>query len=128
MYSKAEIINALTEAEGYVAKAASIVGCCPSTVYDWRDRDDDVRNVWKSIREARHDNVEMKLHNAIELGNITAIIFYLKTQCKDRGYIERQEHTGKDGKDLNHTWEFITPESSEVEVERSVSKRTNGHK
>jgi hypothetical protein len=33
----------------------------------------------------------------IKAGNVTAIIFYLKTQAKDRGYVERQELTGADG-------------------------------
>ena len=33
-------------------------------------------------------------------GDTTMIIFYAKTQMKDRGYTERKEITGKDGEDL----------------------------
>ena len=33
-------------------------------------------------------------------GDTTMIIFYAKTQMKDRGYTERREITGKDGESL----------------------------
>ena len=36
--------------------------------------------------------VESSLMKAIEGGNVTAMIFYLKTQGKGRGYVERSEH------------------------------------
>jgi hypothetical protein len=37
------------------------------------------------------------LFKLIKEGNVAATIFYLKTQGKQRGYIERQEVTGADG-------------------------------
>ncbi len=37
------------------------------------------------------DFMESRLLKAIDKGNVTAIIFYLKTKGKDRGYIEPQE-------------------------------------
>ena len=86
-----QIIAALEESKGYVSKTASILGCTPRTVYNYRDKYATVADAWSSIRERRHDFVENKLHELISKGNITAIIFYLKTQAKSRGYIERQE-------------------------------------
>ena len=96
-YTAAQVIQALEDADGYVSKAASLLRCSPRTVYNYRDRFITVAEAWEAIRERRHDFVENALHKQIKDGNITAIIFYLKTQGKGRGYIERQEFTGKDG-------------------------------
>ena len=51
--------------------------------------------------------VEGQLLSQIRRGNITAIIFFLKTKAKHRGYVERHEYTGKDGKDIviNLSWD-----------------------
>ena len=46
------------------------------------------------LTEAREDTldfVESKLMKAIDDGNVTAMIFFLKTRGKSRGYSERSE-------------------------------------
>jgi hypothetical protein len=59
-----------------------------------------LRAVIKEVEESTLDLGESKLLQAMNKGNIAAIIFYLKTKGKARGYIERSEITGKDGHDL----------------------------
>ncbi len=105
-YTAAQVIKALEEAQGYVSKTASLLGCLPRTIYYYRDRFVSVAEAWQGIREKRTDFVENKLQQQIDSGNITAIIFYLKTQAKDRGYVERQEITGAEGGklDINISW------------------------
>ncbi len=58
-------------------------------------------------RESSIDLAESKLIEAIKAGNLTAIIFFLKTQGKSRGYSERSEfgHT-TDGKPLRCTFKI----------------------
>ncbi len=99
-YTAAQVIEALEEAQGYVSKAAYILGCTSQTVYNYRNRFPTVADAWQGIREKRTDFVENKLQEQIDKGNVTAIIFYLKTQAKDRGYVERQEITGAEGETL----------------------------
>ena len=90
-YTAKQVIDALQEAKGYVSKAAGILQCDPRTVYNYRDEYSTVADAWDAIREARHDSVESALAGRISAGDTTAIIFYLKTQCKRRGYSERNE-------------------------------------
>lgn len=86
-----EVIDALIEKEGFVGNAAILLGCSPSTLYNYRDRYPSVAETLEAIREKRHDKVEGKLMELIEQGNVTAILFYLKCQCKNRGYVERTD-------------------------------------
>ena len=94
-----EVIEAIKEARGFVTVAASKLGCSRTTMYVYLKKYATAATALEDEREKRHDFVESKLMSAINGDNITAIIFYLKTQCKDRGYVERyqQEVTGRDG-------------------------------
>lgn len=38
------------------------------------------------------DTAESVLYRKVEEGSTSELLFYLKTQCRDRGYIERQSH------------------------------------
>ena len=94
-----EVIEAIKDARGFITVAASKLGCSRTTMYVYLKKFATAQTALEDEREKRHDFVESKLMNAINSDNITAIIFYLKTQCKERGYVERyqQEITGKDG-------------------------------
>jgi len=96
-YTIADVIDALEQTQGYVSKAADFLGCTTKTIYNYRDRHEDVAQAWIDIKERRHDFVEDRLLQRIKSEDTTAIIFYLKTQAKQRGYIERQEveHSGQ---------------------------------
>jgi transcriptional antiterminator len=91
-YTAQEMIDAITEARGFVTAAADKLGCSRRTVYRYI-------NNYATV-------AENKLMSAINDGNVTAIIFYLKTQCKTRGYVERyqQEITGADGGPVVIRW------------------------
>ena len=94
------MVTAIEMAKGYVSKACEILKCSRQTWYRYEKKFPTVRQKVEEIREKRHDFVENKLMTQIENDNITAIIFYLKTQCKERGYVERQEIVGKDSGEL----------------------------
>jgi hypothetical protein len=87
----------LTEAKGFVSVAARRLNCAPNTIRNYINRYSTVKQVCIDAREDMKDFAESKLFSEIKDGNITAIIFFLKTQAKDRGYIERSEVTGADG-------------------------------
>lgn len=96
-YAPQEVADAIIDAGGFVTKAARALGCSPVTVYSYINRHAKCREAVQEARERMLDAAESKLCQQILAGNMTAIIFYLKTQGKGRGYIERQEVTGTDG-------------------------------
>ncbi|MBR4499246.1 MAG: hypothetical protein IKP11_01755 [Paludibacteraceae bacterium] len=65
------------------------------TFYYWRENDKDFDAACKDIEEALVDFAESMLIEKINGKDLTAIIFYLKTKGKDRGYVERTEQDVK---------------------------------
>ena len=69
---------------------ADRVGCSIPTVYAWKDREEEIAEAIKREKIKQVDFAEGKLQSLIKQENPTAIIFYLKTQGKDRGYYEHR--------------------------------------
>jgi hypothetical protein len=98
--SAADAISAIKGSRGFVSVIASRLGVTRQTVYNLRDRYPTVAEALQDERESNKDWAESKLFKRMDKDDTTAIIFYLKTQAKDRGYIERQEIGGLDGKEI----------------------------
>lgn len=85
----------LTQPGGTFAAACKSVNVPFSTAYDWRTQDAEFDKAVKAARDASDemggDLAESKLMKAINNEELTAILFYLKTKHKKRGYVERQE-------------------------------------
>ena len=90
-FTEARMGQALTEAYGVIETAARRLSCSRKTVYEYLKRYPALDEVLSEARESALDFAESKLMAAIEDGNLTAIIFFLKTRGKSRGYSERTE-------------------------------------
>lgn len=90
-YTATEVIEATRGSKGYVSVIASRLGCSRMHVYRLMEKYPTVKEALENEREGNKDFVEGKLMQQIDSGNITAIIFYLKCQAKERGYVEKQE-------------------------------------
>jgi hypothetical protein len=99
-YTVDQVIAALKAAGGIKLGAAMKLRCSPTTVQNYIDRHPEIGDAIVEIKQNTLDLAETKLVEQIGKGNMTAIIFYLKTQGKERGYIERVENTGANGKPL----------------------------
>lgn len=89
----AQMIKAIRHAEGILRTAAENLGCTRQTVYSRVQRSEKVAAALKEAREATIDTAESKLLEQVRKGDVRAIKFYLSCQGKDRGYVERSEHT-----------------------------------
>lgn len=97
LYSNEQIIAALKATNGLVLLAAERLGADPDTIYTRAKSSQAIAKVIRYQRAQLVDLSELKLRSAILNGQPWAVSLVLKTLGKDRGYVERQELTGKDG-------------------------------
>jgi hypothetical protein len=100
--NKKEILESLESHKGIVTTACKSIGLARSTYYSWLENDPAFKIAVDEIQEVAIDFVESKLMEKINgvstftaQGDIyelppsdTAIIFFLKTKGKSRGYQE----------------------------------------
>ena len=91
-----EVENALRNTKGMVSVAAKSLGITRQALYNRINKSTALQELIADEREAMTDTAELALHRAIVGGEAWAVCFYLKTQGKSRGYVERQEITGAD--------------------------------
>ena len=96
-YTPREIIDALEVSRGLIAPAARNLGCSRDTIRKYLAEYPEVAKAKADMREAVTDSAESSLYRAIEDREAWAVCFYLKTQAKDRGYVERAELSGANG-------------------------------
>ncbi len=104
-FTAPQIIDALREKHGNLSAAARFLGCDRHTVARYINLYPSVKSVADEERETLIDFAENQLFKQVQDGNITAIIFTLKTIGKHRGYVERQEVTGADGGAIVVNWD-----------------------
>jgi len=90
-YTAEQIIEAIHASHGNLASAARRLKCGRSTVYRYLDNHPTIKAAYEEERETLIDFTEDQLFKQVQAGNITAIIFTLKTIGKHRGYIERSD-------------------------------------
>jgi len=121
----ARIIKAIKESNGLMTVAAAKSGIGYRTICRYVAEFPSVKEVAQEAHERMLDFAESKLYERIKGGDNACIIFYLKTQGKARGYIERQEITGTEGNALvPHALNLIFPEGTEIKPGRMSG---NGH-
>ena len=87
-----DLQKAIIGKRGNLTAVAKVFKVTRNTIYS-RIKDNPI--LIDTVIESREiclDEAEQSLQDKIKEGDLTAIIFYLKTQGKRRGYIERQEN------------------------------------
>jgi len=94
-----QVIAAIEDSQGNLTHAAKRIGCSRPTLYSFIASHPTCQAAVKSAREKMIDSVESVLYSKALDGEAWAVCFFLKTQAKHRGYVERSEHrlAGEDG-------------------------------
>lgn len=98
-YTKSKIEETLIAVSGNVSAAARSLGMQRHNLHKIICKSEQLKRVVHDARQSMCDNAESALNRAVINGEAWAVCFTLKTQAKDRGYVERtqQEITGRDG-------------------------------
>ena len=85
------MIEALEKSLGVVSQACQSIGISRQTHYRWIEEDPEYKFQVESIDDVCIDFAENQLFKKMKDGSDAAIIFYLKTKGKKRGYIEKTQ-------------------------------------
>jgi hypothetical protein len=89
--NKKRMIEAMTKSFGIVATAIKMADISRAQHYRWMEVDSEYKAQIEAVKDIALDFAESALMKQIQDGNTAAILFFLKTQGKRRGYIERNE-------------------------------------
>lgn len=106
-----QLIEVFAKKAGNISATCSALGISRQTYYRWIKEIPELEEAVTNAQEALIDNVETKLLSLINDGNLQAVLFFLRTKGRERGYIERVEHTGNNGGKIDVTIEVLGNES-----------------
>jgi len=115
-----------------VTVAARILHCDLKTVESYCRTDPRIAEVRRSEHESMLDVGELALLRAVQRGEAWAVCFLLKTQGKQRGYIERAEFSGPNGGAIEVEVSNLTDDqraeriSGILDLARERAKRVRG--
>ena len=96
-----EVTAQLERSHGNIKHAAGKLNTSRRVLHKYINEHPTVAAALADIREGTKDDAELMLYDRMRTSD-TLLIFYLKTQAKDRGYTERTETeiSGRDGGDI----------------------------
>ena len=86
-----QAIKAIHNAKGFITTAAKHLGISRTQLHRIINKYPTVREAVTDAKEEFKDFAESKIYQEISNGNTAILIFYAKTQMKDRGYVERAQ-------------------------------------
>lgn len=96
--TKKAVLAAILDSGGIKKNIAEKLDVQRHTLDSWLAADPELQAALLDEKEKLKDLSEERLVEQIQMGNLGAIIWYQKTQCRDRGYVEKVEqvHSGSE--------------------------------
>jgi len=126
---KNRMLSALAESLGNVSTACKSAGISRQSHYRWLKDDTDYTEAVLEQSDVALDIAEQRLMELIEEGSMRAIIFFLETKGKHRGYSKKIEYQDKSHGikasgspiitfgDTTHKYEIVTKEMTQEELD-----------
>lgn len=111
--TKKALLEVLKATHGNISSSCEKVGVNRKYFYSMMENDPEFAQDVADIKEKVIDIVESYALQRIRDGSDTMIIFFLKTQAKHRGYVERNE--------LRHVGFLLNQDLDEKEIDQKIS-------
>lgn len=92
-FTQEQILAAIKASNGNKSKAAEQIGCSRPTIDNYLSKYPELQKSYEEITESKIDNVEDTLYEMAIDGKLPAVMFFLKTVGKRRGYTEGKPQT-----------------------------------
>lgn len=96
----AKVEAALRKYHGIVTQAAEACGVARPTLYNFMKKHPELKEIRDDLDETLLDVAESNVIGALQSNDMKTTRWYLERKGKDRGYVTRQEQTGRDGAPL----------------------------
>lgn len=121
---KGDFLQALVNHNFKIGEACLAVGIHRSTYDNWCKEDSLFKESVHEIKELQKDIVEGKLFDLVQAGNVTATIFWLKAQAKERDWNEKPAATNKESAATGENIPFALPNPNDTkEVRKRVKNK-----
>ena len=87
-----DLVKMFEKKGGNISATCSALNITRQTFFNYRNSSKELADRLDNVTESLIDFAESKLTEQINDGNLTAIIFFLKTKGRNRGYVERVEN------------------------------------
>mgnify|MGYP006113067549 FL=1 len=111
---KEMLLEGLVKSLGVITSACAIANVSRTSYYSYYNDDDKFAKEVDEVGNIALDFAESQLFDLIKDKNITAIIFFLKTKGRHRGYSERIEYEKIDPENMNLVVEFVNSDGSKA--------------
>lgn len=95
-YDTEKLVILIGKHHGNVSAVAKAMKCSRQTIHTYAKDNEAISQALQDAREEITDIAESKLLTAIKSGEAWAVCFYLKTQGRGRGYVEKQINVNVD--------------------------------
>lgn len=122
-----DAIKAIKDTNGFISQAAKRLGISRVQLYRIVNSHPTVKEALDDAREDMKDFAEAQLFKNIKEGKEASVFFFLKTQAKDRGYVEKIEIEHLLKKELDAMLDVLQRELDDDAFSRILTILSDGH-
>lgn len=121
------IAKALMANNGKISKTAASLHISHWSLKQHLNKNPELMKLMVVGKEAELDYVEDKFMDAVKLGNLSAMIFYLKCQGRSRGWIERPEDSKTNKPNVTFKYTLVMPDKKRKVIDMGTITAEEAH-